>query len=279
MKKSFKILLCASVALGCLQVGALGMEIDPADDVKSYIKAYIKTKDISDRVFGRIKILYGDLGIEFKEDPKTEKGVIKGFIVGTSDLNRLCDKCNLPELTIYAHYLLIDANVEQHGVNVAFLATNWFVIEEKKIDLSGVPGAEHISPKAPSGEGHCLRVAKKKGKSGAPGLPGESGGHFYGYGEAFDNLEALTIDISGGKGGKGQDGGDGGKGKAGVMGDKDKVTLKYRRHATEYGAGEKLLKGCFTWGNQKYEEIYQSGKLEDKVEMLGKVERTGFQVR
>ena len=56
------------------------------------------------------------------------------------------------------------------------------------------------------------------GKDGLPGLPGKSGGNFFGgvvSQEGTFGPGTLTIDVRGGNGGDGQDGGDGGEGKKG----------------------------------------------------------------
>ncbi|CAG8508944.1 16437_t:CDS:2, partial [Dentiscutata erythropus] len=66
------------------------------------------------------------------------------------------------------------------------------------------------------------------GKDGLPGLPGCNGGHFYVKGRNFINLSSLTIDISGGDGGRGQDGGDGAEGQDGDY-SKKKETVDSRK--------------------------------------------------
>ncbi|CAG8658955.1 3457_t:CDS:10 [Gigaspora margarita] len=54
--------------------------------------------------------------------------------------------------------------------------------------------------------------SKMHGKDGLPGNSGYNGGQFYAKERNFINLSSLTIDISGGDGGKGQDGGNGADG-------------------------------------------------------------------
>ncbi|CAG8761624.1 14681_t:CDS:1, partial [Dentiscutata erythropus] len=111
------------------------------------------------------------------------------------------------------------------------------------------------------------------GKDGLPGLPGGNGGHFYAKGRNFINLSSLTIDISGGDGGKGQDGGNGADGLLGsdsgkkMVEDKEESALVSRKKVSgalkeivEKGVidtAEKGFKFFFTF-NEKYKEVYEA---------------------
>ncbi|CAG8751876.1 1777_t:CDS:1, partial [Racocetra fulgida] len=103
------------------------------------------------------------------------------------------------------------------------------------------------------------------GKDGLRGLPGYNGGHFYAEGRNFINLSSLTIDISGGDGGKGQDGGDGTKGRDGDFKvkemaesrNKSALVLRTQVSGTVTENIEKGFKFLFTF-NEKWEETYEA---------------------
>ncbi|CAG8470027.1 10073_t:CDS:1 [Dentiscutata heterogama] len=123
-----------------------------------------------------------------------------------------------------------------------------------------------------------IRIKRKAspemhGKDGLPGLPGGNGGHFYAKGRNFVNPSSLTIDISGGDGGKGQDGGNGADGLCGfdsgkkMIEDREESALVSRKKISgalkeivEKGVIDTVEKGFkfFLTFNEKYKEIYEA---------------------
>ncbi|CAG8838448.1 20234_t:CDS:2 [Gigaspora margarita] len=103
------------------------------------------------------------------------------------------------------------------------------------------------------------------GKNGSPGNSGYNGGQFYAKERKFINLSFLTIEISGGDGGKGQDGGNGADGLDGSDRGKNFVTERNKSFlvSRKKVSGnlkktvEKCLRYIFTF-NEKYEEIYEA---------------------
>ncbi len=109
--------------------------------------------------------------------------------------------------------LVVDCNLTMPSANMIVIAPKWQICGNKTISLKGLDGKAHlISEAAGKNSGFFWW---RKAEDGLPGNPGENGGHFYGYGLEFKDLEKLTIDTSGGRGGKGQNGGDGANGSKG----------------------------------------------------------------
>ncbi|KAF0427132.1 hypothetical protein F8M41_006104 [Gigaspora margarita] len=142
--------------------------------------------------------------------------------------------------------------------------TDKIKIEEKNNLINKVTRENEISDE--------ININNKKntssnmhGTDGSPGNSGYNGGRFYAKGRKFIHLSFLTIDISGGDGGKGQDGGNGADGLDGS--DRGKNFVKERNKSflvsRKKVSGnlkktvEKCLRYIFTF-NEKYEEIYEA---------------------
>jgi len=138
--------------------------------------------------------------------------------------------------------LYIDVDIEMPGVNLVISAEEVFVRPSQQgesitIDLSGRDAPPVSSDPAKSGS----QIRKEKnasaekpqgigGGNGRPGLPGQSGGHFYLDGSIVHG-KRLIVKTQGGRGTKGQNGGGGDDGQAG----KDAINAsEEKKHATEY---------------------------------------------
>lgn len=104
--------------------------------------------------------------------------------------------------------IFVDADIYQPSQRIIFIAPTWKIIGKRTIDLSGVD-ADIIE----NSDDNCKL---NFGKNGIPGLPGGSGGVFFGIGEKFINGQNLTIIANGGKGSDGEDGCPGVKGVDGI---------------------------------------------------------------
>ncbi|CAG8677441.1 7178_t:CDS:1, partial [Gigaspora rosea] len=105
--------------------------------------------------------------------------------------------------------------------------------------------------------------SKMHGKDGSPGNSGYNGGKFYAKGRNFINISSLTIDISGGDGGKGQDGGNGADGLDGSdcgikIVEERKKSVLFSRKKVSGDLKETIEKGIkfFLTFNEKYKETY-----------------------
>lgn len=131
----------------------------------------------------------------------SQKLVVKGNDIKISDvLNVTCIK-NSKFVEIFAlNKLIFDADINKTGQNaeMSIIAPTWEIIDERKIILDGKKGKSHSSIKASDGIGSF--------RHGKPGLPGGSGGCFFGIGNDFINGANLKIHINGGLGGPGQNG-------------------------------------------------------------------------
>lgn len=90
------------------------------------------------------------------------------------------------------------------------------------ISLRGADGESYSNTKAQNARGLELDGSGQAGEDGRPGKSGQNGGCFIGKVTSpngmINELNKLTIDVSGGDGGNGEDGGDGSKGMDGENG-------------------------------------------------------------
>jgi hypothetical protein len=107
-----------------------------------------------------------------------------------------------------------DQDLDFPGVNMIIVAPHWFIEKSVRINLSGVHAEDH-DMKADDGQGVDESGCGRAGEDGLPGLPGQSGGCFYGKGMVFTGLKRLLIEANGGNGGNGQNAGNGSDGLAG----------------------------------------------------------------
>lgn len=144
---------------------------------------------------------------EIRSFPRKSKAIIKGSIIGTSDIQKEIKLENVSKLEAWGlNSLIIDQDITAPGTSIVFISPFWVVIGDRTINLKGRDGSLS-EPQALSG------------KDGKPGKPGQCGGNFYGFMNEFYNSKNLTIEISGGKGGNGQDGGNGRDGTDGKIED------------------------------------------------------------
>jgi hypothetical protein len=235
-----------------------------ADNIEKYIKYIDFLKQIgSEKVTYRLndwtkplleagKAVSSWLEVEsnLREDGCLE---VKGILVDSSRVMKEFraqkdqDKEAIKSVEVYAgSTVFLDEDLKDNnlkGKNVAIIAPRWKAVGKKIIDLSGKEGDAHKEPKAknaePVAQHQEIGIAGKPGnpgEDGQPGLPGYNGGNFFGVGKKFIGLQGLTIDVSGGKGGKGQDGGNGSDGtnsaKDGVKEDVSRRETKVLKSTT-----------------------------------------------
>jgi hypothetical protein len=177
--------------------------------------------------------------LPFSNDPMSVPGdsgsyTLWGRIIGTSDLSSIPLSETARTLRMYGgHTLLVDSNFKSPGTNVVFAAPTWRVLGEKSINLQGNQG-DHHNPDLAS-----------DGNPGLPGRPGKNGGNFYGIQQEYFSTSKgrLTIDVSGGKGGKGQAGGHGRKGSDGEEGTEAELESKARVE----GKPQTISRGILRW--------------------------------
>lgn len=102
--------------------------------------------------------------------------------------------------------IFIDEDIVLPGGQIVFVAPQWEITGNRKIDLSGM--------NAPPNK---ARKCQLLGRNGKPGLPGAPGGVFFGIGEKFINGPKLTVILNGGRGGNGENGCPGANGKDAVF--------------------------------------------------------------
>jgi hypothetical protein len=200
-----------------------------------------------------------------EKDIQGRKLTLKGLMIGIKDLNTAMKDRNLSEINIHSQrYLFIDEDVIAPGINLTLISPQMSVIGTRKINLKGNPGPQHQPSKA--SDGVSGSEEQINGKDGLPGFSGGNGGNFYAKGKNFFNMSSLTIDVSGGDGGKGQDGGNGAKGMDGrdhgrenVMNRKESALISRENFTAESCLDyiEKGIKFFFTF-NDKFREIYES---------------------
>ncbi|KAM3146090.1 hypothetical protein pb186bvf_001747 [Paramecium bursaria] len=128
---------------------------------------------------------------------------------------------NLKEIFTFASIqFIVDCNVEMPGVQIFIKTRQFRVINQSFINLKGQIG-QSILDRARSGDEKNIH-----GDVGKNGFDGLAGGTLYVDAQEYYNLEDMTIDISGGDGGKGQDGGDGFDGVKGEDGNEIEVKQK-----------------------------------------------------
>lgn len=94
----------------------------------------------------------------------------------------------ISRVSVYAmDTVVIDADVTCNITDFVVVSPKWTVVDERVIDLSGMPGA------IPSNEAENGRTIKNKAQSGATGLPGSNAGNFIGIGMEFEDVQMLTI--------------------------------------------------------------------------------------
>jgi hypothetical protein len=146
------------------------------------------------------------------------KLLLQGYFLNTSQITSVLSKHkNIREIEIHAfHTVTIDENLEGkelRGVNVTIIAPKWEIVNHRKIVLTGLDCPDSYA--RPANDGASEGEA---GHNGAPGGPGENGGHFFGIGIDFSGIDHLTIVSNGGTGGTGQQGGNGRVGQDGAHG-------------------------------------------------------------
>jgi len=125
------------------------------------------------------------------------------------------------DLTIIAFKeFIFDRDFTDAGDNIAIFAPIWTVEKPVTINLSGKKGDTQSSDNYDTNTGQ-----------GIQGNSGTSGGHFYGVGETFNNIDRLTIISNGGNGGNGSNG------KEGTS--DDSVIPIIDNDSFEYGNGDK----------------------------------------
>lgn len=102
--------------------------------------------------------------------------------------------------------LFIDTDFDGTGkqLQLSLIAPKWYVIDYRKMILSGENGKPHPELKAEDDAGPY-----RGGKDGHPGNPGGPSGHFMAIGNEVIDSQNLEIHINGGMGGAGQHGGNG----------------------------------------------------------------------
>jgi hypothetical protein len=218
--------------------------------IKKYIKFIDFFKQINNSVEHKIKEWNIGLNkskiidvakltaINSNYDIKSTKLVITGILVNIGAIMELLKDANirdLKELIIYSlNSVFFDVDLKHsklQGSKIVIIAPNWRVDDFVVVDVSGKEA-----------EAHKLKAANHRviygqnsdhsgmgagaGEDGLAGNCGSNGGIFIGIAKNFYNMEKLTVNISGGKGGKGQDGGNGGIGSDSYNhGTKDKAKL------------------------------------------------------
>ena len=160
---------------------------------------------------------------KYEEQTKTLKFRPGLVSMGHIERSLILEKREVKTVDIFSGgAIFFDADIEKPGMTFNVYVPHWKVDGAHTINLSGKKGDPFSSSAAIGGDG-------------APGKPGQSGGHFNGGGKTFTQLGQLTILADGGEGGKGQDGGKGSTGQAGAVGDKTSVL---NHTATVIGSGD-----------------------------------------
>lgn len=132
--------------------------------------------------------------------------IVKGNYIKMSEVVGV--ECTASLIRVLAIFkVFIDVDVDKAEKELHIISPEWEVVGERRIDLSGRPGASYDYP-APNGD-RIPGANGMAGKAGGPGKPGESAGHFFGVGDSFKNEQNLEIFANGGNGGAGQNGGNG----------------------------------------------------------------------
>ncbi|AVP88191.1 Putative ankyrin repeat-containing protein [Candidatus Phycorickettsia trachydisci] len=165
---------------------------------------------------GEIEVTYIDRLVKVSQviidiNSQIQKNALQGGCKETKGEAQLLIQ-SIKHLKIFSiKEIIIDGNLiddKLAGCNVTIIAPKWIVTGDYSINLRGQDAKEHTDFVASNG-----KDPGDPGRDGEPGLAGGSGGNFWGMGTKFINLEKLTINVSGGKGGNGQKGGNGAKGQ------------------------------------------------------------------
>ncbi|KAM3146064.1 hypothetical protein pb186bvf_001721 [Paramecium bursaria] len=148
----------------------------------------------------------------------------------------------------------LDKDLILPGVSI-YLNTYYFISEPNKklsINLKGKDGQG--LPKAGQS-----KTNPQDGEEGQIGNDGGNGGHLHIEAQQFDiDVHKLTINVSGGNGGKGQEGGDGIKGKNGNDGEKiNDLNRKKHKILEQRELQQSVLENYGTFSNT-YLRIYKS---------------------
>lgn len=133
--------------------------------------------------------LNADLSIEYNAETAT----IRGNFLKSSDVKRIRCPSGVSSIQVFAaHTFFVDCDLSL-ARNLNIFANKWEVRGNFTFDLSGDDGES-----LPSNYG--------SGTPGSPGNSGSNGRSFFGFAEEIINGHLLTVDTSGGNGGRGQDG-------------------------------------------------------------------------
>lgn len=142
-------------------------------------------------------VFQSEMNVECHEDVLLCEGPI--IFLSHIDLKQCF---NISKIHIYASEVFFaDQSVDfRHLKRLTIAAKRFEVVNDIKIDLRGHDNTYKHSPNRNGTFDHPDVI------SGKPGLPGVNGGDFCANAKKLLNGQRLTIDISGGKGGRGQDG-------------------------------------------------------------------------
>lgn len=180
----------------------------PDIDVNNIIKRFLEEKLIEKEIFDKVRnvdkpeasekyfmrLLASVLRNRTTITCSKEKLIVEGNYVFMSDV----PNCSSSTVEIFCYNtLFFDSNFSRIGdsVKMFVIAPKWVVWNKQIIDLSGTDGLD--------------LPAAKRGRDGMAGLAGTSGGSFFGIVSETINIHLLSMDVSGGNGGRGQDGGRG----------------------------------------------------------------------
>ncbi|AVP86973.1 hypothetical protein phytr_90 [Candidatus Phycorickettsia trachydisci] len=144
-------------------------------------------------------------GFDFIQQDNSQVTFV-GYSVKVSGVARFIStaRIGIEHIRIFAlGEVVVDGSLDLSGGCVSIIAPAWNIVAPSMINLKGKSGDEY-GLRSVSGKDLC-----EDGIDGASGSQGGNGGHFWGIGEDFFNLENLSINVDGGPGGTGQNGGNG----------------------------------------------------------------------
>ncbi len=170
--------------------------------------------------------------MQYKEVSNDSHFKIEGFAISASYVQSRLEQYqrdyehNPKLIMVYSYLFVVDSDIKSSGVNLRICSLKWNIIKQRIFDLSGADGKSYLGKeaKAENGANAIDTIENGKGQNGQNGQnggDGKFGGHFYGYGRLVIQIgdgASLTINVSGGSGGKGQVGGDGSNGLDGKSG-------------------------------------------------------------
>jgi len=189
---------------------------------------------------------------------------LKGLVIGMSDVNKAVAEAKLARekisaISVYSlSTLILEDDFYGTDVNLTLIAPEWYVPDFRHIELTGEKGIDH------QGSAGVVQASGASGLSGKPGNPGKGGGHLYMKGGNVFNLSKLTINVSGGIGGRGQDGGAGADGRDGGSGGLRDVENKledkriHRETIHPNGILGKGFRFLFVACNTQFKDTYES---------------------